>query len=180
MIGIRIAPGLLALLACWSGAHGADNEDHYYEIPVGVYYGTKEAARSAYDLGRFEEAFERFSLAARWGETDAQYQLGLMYLDGTGTPADDLLAYVWLKLAADSGYKPWVRTAQSMDRSLSPEQLTYAEKEVEKYRSQFGLEATGIVCGKPMRAHPNRNEAHCARPRNRNQSFFRLKTEFDL
>ena len=171
---------LLTALLCWGVAQGEDNSERYYEIPVGVYYGTKEAARSAYDLGRFDEAYERFSLSARWGETDAQYQLGLMYLDGTGTEANDLLAYIWLKLAADSGYKPWVRTVQSMDRNLTAEQREYAEREVERYRAQFGIDANGIVCGRPMRAHPERNEAHCARPRARNQTHFRLKTEFDL
>lgn len=180
MIRHTIGIGLAGLFAGAAGASDGAGQVRYFEIPVGVYYGTKQAAREAYDVGRFDEAFERYSLAARWGETDAQYQLGLMYLDGKGTQPNDLLAYIWLKLAADSGYKPWVRTAQSMDRNLTPEQLQYAENQVRKYRSQFGIEANGIICGKPMRAHPNRNEAHCARPRSSDQIYFRLRTDFDL
>ena len=40
--------------------------------------------------------------AARQGQADAQYNLGVIYANGQGIPADFPIAYVWLSLAVSS------------------------------------------------------------------------------
>jgi exopolysaccharide production negative regulator len=48
--------------------------------------------------------------ASYFGDRDAQYQLGRMYLEGVGTPKDPMQASRWLQLAADNGQ----RSAQAL------------------------------------------------------------------
>lgn len=49
-------------------------------------------------------AREMFSYAASYfGDPDAQYYLGQLYLDGVGTPADPRQAARWLRLSASKG-----------------------------------------------------------------------------
>jgi TPR repeat protein len=56
-------------------------------------------------------AHEMFRYAASYfGDSDAQFQLGRLYLFGTGTPKDPIQAARWLRLAANKGQ----RSAQAM------------------------------------------------------------------
>ena len=43
--------------------------------------------------------------ASYFGDPEAQYQVGRMYLEGTGTPKDAVQASRWLRLAADVGQR---------------------------------------------------------------------------
>ena len=43
--------------------------------------------------------------AAKDGDTDAQYRLGVMYSEGEGVPQNRLLAVFWVREAAESGHK---------------------------------------------------------------------------
>ena len=43
--------------------------------------------------------------ASYFGDPEAQYQVGRMYLEGTGTPKDAVQAARWLRLAADMGQR---------------------------------------------------------------------------
>jgi TPR repeat protein len=53
-----------------------------------------------------EVAYRMFRYAASYfGDGDAQYHLGRMYLRGEGTPKNGLQAARWLRLAADKGHR---------------------------------------------------------------------------
>ncbi|MCC6890111.1 MAG: sel1 repeat family protein [Hyphomicrobiales bacterium] len=52
--------------------------------------------------------------ASYFGDPEAQYQVGRMYLEGTGTPKDPVQASRWLRLAADVGQ----RNAQALLGSM--------------------------------------------------------------
>jgi uncharacterized protein len=52
--------------------------------------------------------------ASYFGDPEAQYQVGRMYLEGSGTPKDAVQASRWLRLAADSGQ----RNAQALLGSM--------------------------------------------------------------
>ena len=43
--------------------------------------------------------------ASYFGDPEAQYQVGRMYLEGAGTPKDAVQASRWLRLAADMGQR---------------------------------------------------------------------------
>lgn len=53
--------------------------------------------------GDFKAALEQFQPLAEQGNADAQFNLGLMYFNGTGVPQDDQLALKWFRLSADQG-----------------------------------------------------------------------------
>ena len=57
----------------------------------------------AYLASDYKEALMWYKLAADQGYADAQFNLGLMYSDGTGVPEDDTEALKWYHLAAEQG-----------------------------------------------------------------------------
>lgn len=63
-----------------------------------------DAGIEAYNASKYEVAFDYFRQAAEQGYTDAEYQLGLCYLDGEGVGEDEQVAYRWLQKAADKGH----------------------------------------------------------------------------
>ena len=50
------------------------------------------------------ELYRLYRLAAQ-GDADAQYRLGMRYLNGIGTPQNLRLAYIWVGKAADKGHE---------------------------------------------------------------------------
>ena len=61
-------------------------------------------ATEKYFQGRFEEALTLFLKAAELGDTESQYNAGLMYGKGEGAPPNSALAAQWIKKAAEQGY----------------------------------------------------------------------------
>ena len=53
--------------------------------------------------GDWATALKEWKPLAGQGDADAQYNLGLMYLNGWGVPQDDKEAVYWYKLAAEQG-----------------------------------------------------------------------------
>ena len=49
------------------------------------------------------EALQWYERAAEQGEPRAQYNLGLMHLNGQGVPPDLVTAYYWVSLSASHG-----------------------------------------------------------------------------
>jgi len=64
-----------------------------------------------------------FLQAALAGEPQAQFQLGTLFMDGTGLPKDSLWAYYWLDTAGRSPALPEIARAQVQGRlrTLLPE-----------------------------------------------------------
>lgn len=53
--------------------------------------------------GDFQTALVELQPLAEHGNADAQFNLGLMYFNGTGVPQDDQAALRWFRMAADQG-----------------------------------------------------------------------------
>ena len=62
-----------------------------------------DAGLRAYDAGDFATALSEWMLLADQGNARAQYNLALMYEDGTGVPQDYAAALKWYRLAAGQG-----------------------------------------------------------------------------
>ena len=60
---------------------------------------------STKELDDYEVA-EFYLQAAKKGNAEAQYKLGIMYLEGVGITDDSDEAYRWITAAADQGYQP--------------------------------------------------------------------------
>ena len=66
--------------------------------------GDYEGGNVAYIRGDYATAFEKLTQAAEAGDTQAQFNLGVMYGDGLGVPQDDQQAASWFRKAAEAGH----------------------------------------------------------------------------
>jgi len=62
-----------------------------------------DGAKAAYNRGDYATAFEEFSILAEQGDPKAQFNLGLMYQEGQGTPRNYAQAAKWYRKAAHQG-----------------------------------------------------------------------------
>jgi len=60
-------------------------------------------ARRAYEVGRFTEALSLLEKLAESGDSRAQYEVALMYLQGIGTRVDPARGGYWMLAAANNG-----------------------------------------------------------------------------
>ena len=59
---------------------------------------------AAYESGDYATALREWTPLAEQGNAVAQYNLGVMYGDGTGVPQNHKAAVKWYRLAAEQGY----------------------------------------------------------------------------
>ena len=59
---------------------------------------------AAYDAGDYTTALQEWTPLAEAGDTNAKYNLGLMYYNGQGVPQDYKEALKWYTLAAEQGH----------------------------------------------------------------------------
>src|SRR5918911_1031109 len=62
------------------------------------------AGLSAYKAKDYATAVKEWLPLAEAGDAPSQFNLGLMYLDGTGVPQNDEKAVEWFRRSADQGY----------------------------------------------------------------------------
>ena len=62
-----------------------------------------DGSSEAYEAGDYDVAYERLLPLAQ-GYAPAQYNLGVMYHEGSGVPQDDTEAVKWYRTAAEQGY----------------------------------------------------------------------------
>ena len=92
--------------------------------PLGLAVHYREGLGVARDDARANELFEA---AARQGLVQAQINLGLRLLEGTGSPADPVRGFAWLEKAASSGSAEAIRRRDYHARGLDEQQRTDAE-----------------------------------------------------
>lgn len=66
--------------------------------------GMAEAVEAYVELCDFDFAFPEFKRLAEEGNTEAQFKVGWMYVNGQGVRKDLIQAAYWYKLAADKGH----------------------------------------------------------------------------
>jgi len=62
-----------------------------------------QKARSAYEAGEYTKAFQIFEKLSQAGDSQAQYDLSQMYIQGIGTPKSIEQGWIWLNRAAEKG-----------------------------------------------------------------------------
>ena len=63
-------------------------------------FGDYEQAVEAYKAGDYETAVKLLRPLAEQGDTDAQFNLGVMYYSGQGVLEDSIQAYAWFNIAS--------------------------------------------------------------------------------
>ncbi len=87
-----------------------------------------EAGKEAYDRGDYATALTKFRPLAQQGDARAQYNLGVMYYRGYGVTKDDVLAHMWLNLAAVRGLETARTLRDRLAEKMTPAQLDDAQR----------------------------------------------------
>ena len=95
------------------------------------------AARSLQD-GFERDAFDKFLLAARYGNKEAQKNVGLMYIKGLGVEKDWAKAHAWLRLAASHGDPRFASARDEIWGTLREDEKLAAESHYRELRKEYG------------------------------------------
>ena len=82
----------------------------------------------AYIKKDYKEAYKLWLPLAEQGNAKAQYNLGLMYVNGQGVPQDYVLAHMWWNLSGSNGYKDAVTNRNIIEKRMSPSQKEKAQE----------------------------------------------------
>ena len=69
-----------------------------------------------------------YKLAAKQGYPKAQYNLGVMYVQGHGVPKDVVYAYMWAYLAAGNGEQSGAEARDMIAKRMTSAQIVKAQR----------------------------------------------------
>jgi hypothetical protein len=92
----------------------------------------------AYDRRKFDDAFRFFRRAAFYADKPSQGMVAEMYWNGEGTPRDTALAYAWMDLAAERGYRGFIGLREGYWTQLDGAARERALREGEAIYARFG------------------------------------------
>ncbi|MCA1778853.1 MAG: hypothetical protein LC637_05595 [Xanthomonadaceae bacterium] len=117
------------------------NIDNYADNAPGTQF--LERGVRFYQQGDYKAAHGNFLLASRWADKMAQFNLGMMYVNGQHFERDPLRGWAWIKLAAERGYPQYVEVAEDIWRRFSDEHREVARRILEQeLKPEFGDEVT--------------------------------------
>lgn len=98
-----------------------------------------EMGKSFYDKGNYTEALNWYKKAAENGSSDAQSELGFMYMNGEGTPVNKSEGAKWLLKASENGDFLAQRALGFMYKNGDgvPQNISESNKWLGKASSQF-------------------------------------------
>ncbi len=84
-----------------------------------------------------DDAAALLRAAAEQGDASAQYNLGLMYLEGQGVKQDNVEAYAWIRTAAAQGRSGTLEIRQALLREMTTSQEDRAIELAREYREKY-------------------------------------------
>ena len=132
-----------ALAACVQAAKGGDAEAEY-ELGE-FYYDVNNPKR---DLNQALSYFEQASLQ---GHAMAQFKLGTMFYKGEGVPANNIQAYIVLKMAAVNGAEDALDTADEVAEQMPRDQLETATQVLGQIFRKYLMELQSTDARSPFR-----------------------------
>jgi hypothetical protein len=112
---------------------------------------TLAQAQTAVAERDYATAFNRYSLAAQWGDKSAQFVLAHLYLMGKGTDVNTVTGYAWLLTAAEAPVREYQQELKSVRKTLSDTEIKKASRMAEGLIAQHGMKAAGVLCQKEAR-----------------------------
>jgi TPR repeat protein len=113
----------------WYGK-AAEQGDAHAQIELAIMYEDGRGGLAQDDA----EAVKWYRKAAEQGNVDAQATLGFRYERGQNVSQDDVLAHMWLSLAAARGY-PCADKRNELAAKMTPEQITKAQRLAREWKS---------------------------------------------
>lgn len=96
-----------------------------------------DATVTTYEEERFEPARTSFRRMAEAGVPEAQFNLGVMTLNGQGGAADRAEAALWIRLSADAGYQPAMEAVDVMMKHLDDEQRSEYDQRLPDWQDRY-------------------------------------------
>lgn len=121
-----------ALKSCTQSAESGDAQAQY-ELGE-FYYNARQAPK---DLDKALNWFEKASLQ---GHAQAQYRLGGMFMRGEGVQANNVQAYILLKIAAVNGAEDALDLADEVTGQMSRDELEHATQVLGQIFRKYLLE----------------------------------------
>ncbi len=90
----------------------------------------------AYERGDYDTALKGFRPLAEQGDAAAQYFLGVMYAKGHGSTKDYVLAHMWFSLAAARGDKVAIKTRDTLEEFMTPDQIAEAQRLAREWKAK--------------------------------------------
>ena len=82
-----------------------------------------------------------FRKAAKHGDPDVQFNLGVMYFKGQGVPQDYVLAHKWINLAASrstgEAREKFVKVRHSIAEEMTPRQIAEAQRLAREWKPKM-------------------------------------------
>lgn len=122
----------LFLTICWSATQAAP--------PQFITPDEADLIRGVHTLqdGFPNDAFDKFTRAARYGNKEAQKNIGIMYVQGIGVSQNWSRAYCWLKLASSAGDPAYIAAREEVRKALRPDELGSTRQICMEIVEEFG------------------------------------------
>ena len=82
----------------------------------------------AHEAGDYATALQEWRPLAEQGNARVQTLLGIMYFRGEGVLQDNVLAHMWLNLAAANGYENAVKARGIIVKKMTPQDISKAQE----------------------------------------------------
>jgi TPR repeat protein len=74
--------------------------------------------------------------AAEQDYAQAQFSLGLIYVEGQGVTKDDAMAYKWFLLASEKGHQKAKLNMRNVEVTLTPDQRAEGQRMAREFKSR--------------------------------------------
>jgi len=109
----------------------------YAENAPGTHF--LERGNRFFEQQDYAAAARYYRLAAHWADKLAQFNLGILYVNGDGVARDPLRGWAWIRLAAERGYPKYARVANDLWARFDAEQRRAAQAIVdEELEPEYG------------------------------------------
>jgi hypothetical protein len=95
--------------------------------------------KRSFEAGQYASALSKYEAAARWADKFAQFNIGVMHLQGKGTDFDPARALAWFQLAAERDYPMMVTMVEDLEDMVDDATKRKAERiRVDELEPVFG------------------------------------------
>jgi TPR repeat protein len=114
---------------------------------MAMVYAEQRSSVTQFELGQmfsesrgprdYQQAAHWFDHAARQGNPNAQYKIGLMYSRGIGVSQNYIKSYAWLKVAASQGSSRALRYLKRIAAKMPSNRISEAKRLSQRYYQKY-------------------------------------------
>lgn len=132
---------VLSVLVWGAPSIAAEGEDvtrerGFIEAHPDMYW--RELGQQSLKMGRSRDALSNFRKSASYADKASQAMVAEMLWNGTGVAQDRALAYAWIDLAAERGYRDLLAVREKYWSALTPDEQIRAVEVGQKVYDEFG------------------------------------------